>query len=436
MATSIRYSAEVLTLLVVALVSLTFAQHGASPTPERQAKFEEIQQAIREQGLDGWLIFDFRGTNVFAQRILDLPKDAPQSRRFFYYIPATGEPKKLVHSIERWTLDSWPGEKTIYLSWQSLRAGVCDMIKGAKPAKGGSGKIAMEYSALGNIPYISRVDAGTIDIVRRCGVEIVSSGDLVNYFEARWTEEQYRDNVGVARIMRGVVDSAFAYIKKKITAGQQVTEYDVQQHMEDVMKGEGIIAGSPNVSVDANTANPHYGPTKELSAEVKEGSFVLIDFVGRANKPNSVYSDITWVGYVGTSVPEKYVKIWNIVKGARDAALEFMRRSFAQGKTIRGYEVDVVAREYITERGYGKDFIHRTGHNIGREVHGNGTHLDNLETHDDRKILTRTSNSIEPGIYLMRDFGVRSEIDVYITEDGKVVVTGEPIQQEVVAILK
>ncbi len=416
-------------ILILVFVSVTFAQEGASQTQEHLTKLKEIQHAIQEQGFDGWLIFDFRGSNVFAQRILELPKGMIQSRRFFYYIPASGEPKKLVHSIERWNLDSWPGEKTIYLSWESLRQGVCDMLKGAK-------RIAMEYSPMGNIPYISRVDGGTIEIIRKCGVEIVSSGDLVNYFEARWTDEQRRDNFEVAGIMRGIVDSAFACIKQSVLSHQRITEVDVQKYMEAAMRRAGILGDSPDVSVDANTANPHYQPTKEITAEVKEGSFVLIDFVGRANRPTSVYSDITWVGYVGTTVPEKYVKIWNIVKGARDAALEFMRKSFSEVKTIGGYEVDDVARKYITERGYGKDFIHRTGHNIGREVHGNGTHMDNLETHDDRKILTRTSNSIEPGIYLIGDFGVRSEIDAYITDDGKVLVTGEPIQQEVVAILK
>lgn len=422
-------------LLVLVLVSLGLAQQGATPTIEKLTKLKEIQAAIREQGLDGWLLYDFRGINVLAQRVLELPREAAQSRRFFYFIPAAGEPKKLVHSIERWTLDSWPGEKTIYLSWQSLRQGVCDILKGVK-TNGPAAKIAMEYSPMGNIPYVSRVDAGTIDMVRQCGVEIVSSGDLINHFEARWTEEQRKDNFEVARIVRGVVDSAFAYIKENVLARRRITEYDLQQYMNEVMKRVGFPAGWSIVAADSNSADPHYGPSKERSAEIKEGSFVLFDFGTRANKPNSTMTDITWVGYVGSSVPEKYVKIWNIVKGARDAALEFMRKSFAEGKTIRGYEVDDVARKYITERGYGEYFIHRTGHNIGREVHGSGTHMDGLETYDDRKILTRTSNSIEPGIYLMGDFGVRSEIDVYITDDGKVVVTGEPIQEEVVAILK
>ncbi|MEK9135823.1 MAG: M24 family metallopeptidase, partial [Bacteroidota bacterium] len=339
-------------------VSLTSAQQGATAAPEHLAKLKEIQQAIREQGLDGWLLYDFRGSNAIAQRILSLPREAAQSRRFFCYIPATGEPKKLVHSIERWTLDSWSGEKTIYLSWQSLRQGVCEMLKGSR-------KVAMEYSPMGNIPYISRVDAGTIEIVRECGVEIVSSGDLVNSFEARWTEEQRRDNFEVAKIMRGVVDSAFAYIKESVLAQRRITEYDVQQYMMQVMKRAGINAGGPNVSVDANTANPHYGARKDGSAEIKDGSFVLMDFGARANKPNATATDITWVGYVGRSVPEKYVKIWDIVKGARDGALEFMRKSFADGRTIRGYEVDSVARKYITDRGYGDYFLHRTGHNIG-----------------------------------------------------------------------
>lgn len=211
-----KFSLAILTLLSAFIFSAS-AQQGASPFPDHLTKLGEIQRVLREQSLDGWLLYDFRGSNIFAQRILDFPREASQSRRFFYYIPATGQPKELVHSIELWTLDSWPGEKTIYLSWQSMRQGVCDMLKGGK-------RIAMEYSPMGNIPYISRVDAGTIDIVRKCGVEIVSSGDLVNYVEARWTEEQRKDNFEVANIMRAVVDSAFTYIKENVLGRRHNTE--------------------------------------------------------------------------------------------------------------------------------------------------------------------------------------------------------------------
>ncbi|MFI5251602.1 MAG: M24 family metallopeptidase [Bacteroidota bacterium] len=401
-----------------------------TPTPATLDKIRSIQKALQTQGIDGWLFYDFWKRNEYAQRILEYPKHILNTRRFFYLIPAHGEPKKLVHSIERWNLDHLPGEKTIFLSWQSLEAGIKTILKGMKT-------VAMEYSPENAIPYISKVDAGTVEVIQKTGVKVVSSMDLAQYFESRWTEEAYKDNLETAKIMRGIVDQTFNFMREKITGRQPITEYDVQQFMFNRFQANGLTANeAPNCSVNENSGNPHYEPTKEVNAPLKENDFVLIDLWSRKNKSGSTYNDITWVGYLGKTVPEKYTKIFNIVKGARDAAVDFVSKSFASGKKVHGWEVDDVARKYIAGYGYGENFIHRTGHSITEDLHGSGANMDNLETRDERTIIPETSFSIEPGIYFLGDFGVRSEIDVYISKDKKVIVPGEPRQQEVLAILK
>lgn len=394
------------------------------------SKIESIQTLLREQKIDGWLFYDVWKRNEFAQRILEFPPHVLNTRRFFCLIPAHGEPRKLVHSIERWNLDHLPGSTTIFLSWQSLEEGLKKILSGMKT-------VAMEYSPDNAIPNIAKVDAGTIELVRKQGVNIVSSADIAQYFEARWTDEQYRDNIEVARVLRSIVDAAFAFMREAIQEKRRTSEYDVQQFMLKKFSKHDIITDfPPNCSVNANSGNPHYEPTKEVHSELKENDFVLIDLWAKKNKPRSVYSDITWVGYLGTSVPEKYTKIFEIVAGARDAAVEFLTTSLVGGKTLRGCDVDDVARRYISERGYGEYFIHRTGHSIGEDLHGTGANIDNLETHDERKIIPQTSFSIEPGIYFMGDFGIRSEINVYISKQNEVIVTGEPRQREVIPILK
>jgi Xaa-Pro aminopeptidase len=393
-------------------------------------KIEDIQSLLRQQKIDGWLFYDLWKRNEYAQRILEFPAHVLNTRRFFYLIPAQGEPRKLVHSIERWNLDHLPGDKTIFLSWQSLEDGLKKILGGVKI-------IAMEYSPKNAIPNISKVDAGTIELVRKQGVNVVSSADLAQYFEARWTEEQYRDNIEVANALRRIVDETFGFMRERILARQRITEYDVQQFMMGEFKQNDMVTDfPPNCSVNANSGNPHYEPTKDVHSELHEGDFVLIDLWAKKNKPRSTYSDITWVGFLGNSVPEKYTKIFNIVAGARDAAVDFVGKSLAAGKQIRGYEVDDVARGYIAERGFGEYFIHRTGHSIGEDLHGTGANIDNLETHDERLIIPQTSFSIEPGSYFMGDFGVRSEIDVYISKDNEVIVTGEPRQTDVIAVLR
>ena len=395
-------------------------------TPET---VKNIQEALRAEKVDGWLLYNFRGSNVFATRLMALPTHIMYTRRYFYFVPAKGEPRKLVHHIEQLNLDPVPGSKTIYLSWASLDQGLKKILKGAR-------KVAMEYSPRCAIPYVSTVDGGTVELVKKAGVKVVSSADLVQYFEARWNDEQAKDNFVTAGHLRLIVDEAFRFIRQRITGNQPTTEYDVQQFMLSEFKRRGITTQeAPNCSVNANSANPHYEPTKDVNAPLKRGDFVLIDLWAKKDKPRSVYADITWTGFIGESVPAEYENIFQIVKGGRDAALKFVRDSFAKQKEIMGCQVDDAARNFIKKKGYGKYFVHRTGHSIGEEIHGNGANMDNLETKDERRIIPQTSFSIEPGIYLDGKFGVRSEIDVFITKDRQVVVTGEPMQERMVAIL-
>ena len=401
-----------------------------SIAPAMKSRIDAIQSALRDQKIDGWLFYDFWKRNEFAQRILAYPKHILNTRRFFYLIPAQGEPRKLVHSIERWNLDHLPGEKTIFLSWQSLEKGLKEILSGMKT-------VAMEYSPGNAIPYISKVDAGTVETVKKTGVNVVSSMNLAQYFESRWTDEAYSDNLETAKIMRGIVDSTFGYMKEHIAGRKRVTEYDVQQFMLKLFEKNGLFTDeAPNCSVNANSGNPHYEPTKEVHAELHEGDFVLIDLWSKKKKDGSTYNDITWVGYLGKSVPEKYTKIFTVVKNARDAAVDLLKKSFAAGKPVRGCDVDDAARKVIADAGFGEYFIHRTGHSITEDLHGSGANMDNLETKDERTIIPETSFSVEPGIYFLGDFGIRSEINVYISKNHEVVIPGEPRQQEVVAILR
>lgn len=393
-------------------------------------KIGQIQKRLRSLKVDGWLLYNFRGTNVFATKILEMPPDVFLSRRHFYFIPAEGSPRKLVHSIEQHALDHLPGEKFVYSQWMTLDSGVKNLLgRGVRT-------IAMEYSPNNAIPYLSKVDGGTLEYLRTFGVEIVSSGDIVQYFEARWTQEQYDEMLESAHVLRTTVDDAFGFIGDRLRAGKTVTEFDVQTRMLEEFKHHGLITyADPNCSANANGANPHYEPTKAQSSPIKRGDFVLIDLWAKKNKPGAVYADITWVAYVGDTIPAKYQEVFDVVKGARDAAVVYLKEQFRAGKKVLGCDVDDVTRKYITDRGYGEFFIHRTGHNIGEEVHGNGANIDNFETHDERELIPQTCFSIEPGIYLPDEFGVRLEIDIYISADREVIIPGLPIQQEIVKII-
>ena len=392
------------------------------------ASLPAIQERLRHEGLDGWLLYNFRNSNPFATKILEMASGKLSSRRYFYFIPASGTPKKLVHSIEQYDLDHLPGEKTIFNRWISLRNGVQHLLGGAK-------RIAMEYSPNNDIPYLSKVDAGTLEFIRSFGVEVVSSGDIVQYFEARWSDEQYRDAQKTANILLDTVQGAFAFIGERLRSGATVTEYDVQQFIMAAFERNDLTTYAPaNCSVNGNGANPHYDPSAEEHAVIKKGDHILIDWWAKNKRPGSVYADFTWVGFAGKNVPAKYQQVFEIVKRSRDAAVEYLKKEFASGRTVRGCDVDDVTRKVIEDSGYGEYFVHRTGHNIGEEVHGNGTHIDNFETKDVRAIIPETCFSIEPGIYLPGEFGIRLEIDVYISAQKEVILLGDRIQNEIVTI--
>jgi len=388
-----------------------------------------IQQALRSLQLDAWLLYDFRGLNLLARRVLGFDPNFVPSRRWFYLIPAQGEPKKLVHRIEPGVLDRFPGGKTIYLRWQELEAGVGNLLQGVR-------RVAMEYAPRNGNPYISRVDAGTLELVRSFGPEIVPSGDLIQMFEAVWDDEQWQMHLEAAKHVRAAFDVGFGFIAEKVRKGQPLTELDVQRRILEHFRAYDLTTYSPpNCSVNANSADPHYEPGASGNSPINAGDFVLLDIWGKLDKPRSVYSDLTWTGFVGDAVPGKYTRVFDIVAASRDAAIQKVRDAYAAKKPLAGWEVDDASRQVIVDAGYGEQYCHRTGHNIGQEVHGNGANMDNLETREERRVLPRTCFSVEPGIYLPGDFGVRSEVDVFVDADGNVHVTGGDPQTAVVPIL-
>lgn len=388
-----------------------------------------IQAALVEEGVDGWLFYDFRHSDPISYRVLGLPEGAHATRRWFYYVPARGEPVKIVHAIESRVLDALPGRAVAYAGWQALQDALRGALKGCKRA-------AMQYSPANAIPYVSRVDAGTIEQVRGLGVDVVSSADLVQRFEAVWTPRQWADHQEAAAGLRAIVDEAFARVAEAVRAGRPVTECALQAFVVERMHVRGLSTDHPPiVAVNAHSADPHFAPHPSRDVPVGKGDFVLLDLWARPARPESVYADYTWTAFVGEAVPRRYEEVFKVVRGGRDAAVAFLREALADGRDVHGWEVDAMCRREIEGAGYGQYFVHRTGHSIGREVHGNGANIDNFETHDDRLLLPRTCFSIEPGVYLPGEFGVRSEIDVYLDEARRVHVTGEPVQTAVVPLL-
>jgi len=415
---------------------MTNTGNSSSGGAENAARVAEIQGALRDAGLDGWLFYDFRQSDPLAYRILKLDPKQFSTRRWLYFVPAKGEPTRINHAIEQGKLDLLPGRKLIYSSWPRLHEHVRDALSTAG-ASDGAPRVAMQYSPTGDIPYVARVDAGTIELVRSLGAEPVTSADLVQLFEAVWTDEQYRSHVKAADNIHNIIQEAFAEVGQRLRNGEDVTEYDIQQFMVRRFEEEDMTCNDdhPIVSVNANAASPHYQPNAEKFSPIKRGDFLLLDVWAKQNTPGAVYADQTWTGFVGDDPSEEHLKVFNIVRDARDAAIEFVSENVKAGREIKGAEVDDVSRGVIERAGYGEYFTHRTGHSIGEEVHGNGAHIDNLETRDSRRIIPRTCFSIEPGIYLPGNFGVRSEIDLYVG-DGHIEVTGQPIQTELVLILK
>jgi Xaa-Pro dipeptidase len=351
------------------------------------------------------------------------------SRRWFYFVPARGAPRKLVHRIEPHALDLVPGEAQAYLRWQELEAGVAALVKGAK-------KVAMEYVPRNANPYVSRVDAGTVELVRSCGVDVVPSGDLVQLFEACWDDEQWAMHLEAAKHTRSAYDAAFAFIAERVRKSIEVRETHVQECIMDHFKAHGLVTDHPPIcAVGPHSGDPHYSPGPGSDAPIREGDFVLIDLWAKLDRPSAVYSDLTWTCFAGREVPQKYVDIFQIVARARDAAIDRVREGFRKHESLQGWQVDQATREVIDKAGYGQYFCHRTGHSIGQETHGNGANMDNLETHDERRVLPRTCFSVEPGIYLP-EFGVRSEVNVFVDAKENVHVTGGTPQTAIVALLK
>ncbi len=369
---------------------------------------EAVQTALREDGLNGWLLYDFHGSNPIARTLVGLDgTGALTTRRWYYLVPAAGEPRALVHRIEQDVLAHLPGRRRLYAGRAQLEAGLAELA-------GGGGRLAMEYSPDGAIPYISRVDAGTVEAVRHLGATVVSSGDLVQRFEAVWSEHGLATHRAASACLYRIKDRAFALVAERMETGAPVNELEVQQAMVRWFEEEGLVSDSaPVVAAQEHSGNPHYLPTPASSRAIGRDEVVLLDLWGKRDTAGAVYADITWVGYTGAHVPAEEAAVFRAAREARDAAVALVLEATRAGRELRGWEVDRAAREVIDGAGFGAHFVHRTGHSLGREVHGNGVHMDDYETHDDRRLLPGTGFTIEPGIYLER-FGVRTEINMHV----------------------
>jgi len=387
---------------------------------------DAIQAALREASLDGWLFYDHHNRDPLAYRILGLPGSAHVTRRWYYFIPASGAPRKLVHRIEAGRLDALPGTKAAYSSWQELEAALTAMLEGAT-------RIAMQYSPRNAIMYVSLVDAGTIELLRSFGKQIVSSADLVSQFEAVLTEDQIATHYVAQRKLDDVLRAGWKRMGELARSGG-TDEFAIVSYLLQAIEREGLVTEhGPNVSSGPNSADSHYEPTPANSRPIRSGDFVLIDIWAKlANRPDAVWYDITWTGVVDREPTGREQLVFTTVRHARDAAIAAVQQAFASNTPIAGWQADDDARNVIRAAGFAEWFTHRTGHNIATEIHGNGAHLDNLETHDERLILPSTCFSVEPGLYFPGEFGVRSEINM-IAYPGRAVVTG-PLQTELLRI--
>lgn len=389
---------------------------------------DAIRGALREAGLDGWLFYDFHHRDEMAYRILGLDPHAQTTRRWFYLVPASGEPVKLSHKVEPTKLEPLPGRQEHYLPWTELHDKLRAMLDGI-------GKLAMQYSPMGNIPYVSVVDAGTLELIRSFGCEVVSSADLIQRFEAVTDDAGLDTHRRAGEVVQRVKDEAYERLGRALTDGERITEFDVRELILGRFEEAGLTSdgASPIVGFNDHPADPHFEPTAENAYVLGRNDTILIDLWARRKSPPGLYYDVTWCGYAGERPPAEYEKIWNVAREARDRALDFVRDRMAAGTPTHGWEVDRVSRAVVEEAGYGERFLHRTGHSIGFEVHGNGANIDNLETKDDRMLMPGTCFSIEPGIYLEGRMAVRTEIDVILTPAGEVEVFG-PIQRDLIRV--
>ncbi len=388
-------------------------------------QLQEIQQALREEGLDGWLFFDHHIRDPLAYRVLRFQPVRTPTRRWYYLVPAQGEPKGLVHRIESGMLDALPGSKLIYAGWDSQTERLKELLRGRR-------KIAMQYSPQCAVPYVAMVDGGTLELVRQSGVEVVTSANLIQLFEARWSDAQLAMHLEAGRRVDRVRAAAFEKIGASLGPDQPVSEWSINRFIREEFAKAGLVTDhGPIVAVNSNMSNPHYEPTLERNQPIRKGDAVLIDMWAKLDKPGAVYYDITWTGFCGDA-PEPVRNVFGIVRDARDKAVKRVKSAVASHQVLRGFEVDDAARNHIKQHGYGEQFVHRTGHSIGEEVHGTGANMDNLETHDERKIIPGTCFSIEPGVYLP-EFGIRSEVNVFVGP-AKARTTGQ-VQRQLVKIL-
>ncbi len=385
---------------------------------------EAIQDALKAEDLDGWLFFDHHRRDALAYRILQLGDDLKPTRRWYYFIPRVGEPRALCHRIESHHLDALPGTKRYYSRWSEQQAELRVLLGSARA-------IAMQYSPECALPYVAMVDAGTVELIRSLGMEIRSSANLVQLFEARWTEQQLAAHLEAGRRVDRIRADAFDLIRERVGNGAEVNDWQVRSFILERFREHGLRTDhGPIVAVNANASDPHYEPTADRYTPIRSNDLVLIDMWAKLQDHGSVYYDITWTGFCGE--PRAEVKqVFAVVSKARNSAIEFVQQSTKAKKEICGFEVDDVARGYIEKEGFGEQFIHRTGHSIGTDVHGAGANMDNFETHDERRIIPWTCFSIEPGVYLP-EFGIRSEVNVFVGEDGAR-VTGE-IQTELLIL--
>ncbi len=389
---------------------------------------ERIQQALRDEGLDGWLFYDFRKSNPIAYTVLSLPADAFYSRRWFYFIPSNGAPTAIISAVESHVLGSLPGERRIFATWQQIRTHLQEILSSGMRA-------AMEYSPMNAIPYMARVDGGTLELVRSYGVEVVSSANIAQRFIAQLTPAQVEGHRVAGQRLIAAKDALFSEMSENLRAGVAMNEFSVQQRFLALIADLGLVKADVHVAVNANISNPHYGPTSEQYSPIQRGDLILFDFWAHLPEPGSIYADYTWMAFAGTreEIPQRQLEVFDIVGRARDAAIHFVRQQLEQGQRVQGCQVDDVARGLIADAGYAEYFVHRTGHNIDTTLHGNGANIDNFETQDERFLLPSMCCSIEPGIYLP-EFGIRSEVDLLIHEHDAE-VTGIPIQEEIVALL-
>jgi len=388
-------------------------------------RIEAIQAALRDEKLDGWLFFDHHRRDPIAYRVLQLTPGSMVTRRWFYFIPANGEPRGLVHKIEAQTLAPLPGQHSLYAGWKELMDGLQRILNGAH-------RVAMQYSPNCQVPYVAMADAGTIESVRALGVNVVTAANLIQIFESRWNAEQLEMHLEAGRRVDRIRAEAFARVSAAVRAKTRITEWEMQQFILARFSEAGLFTDhGPDVAINANASNPHYDPQQDACSEIRSGDLVLIDMWAKLQQSEAVYYDITWTGYCGENPPSDIQNIFGIVRDARDKAIQTVVDAAARKRVLSGYEVDDAARNHIRQAGYGEYFFHRTGHSIGEEVHGTGANMDNLETHDERRIIPWTCFSIEPGIYLPK-FGIRSEVNVF-ADDSSARVTGE-IQNDILRL--